>query len=105
MTPTNTSERLARLAASAKGFIYTVARKGVTGSETNMNQEIVDFIERCRDVSDLPLAVGFGVSRKSDIDFIGEHADIAVIGTAALKAWEQGKADSLRAFFNSLFGK
>lgn len=103
MTPTNTNERLARLAAAAKGFIYTVARKGVTGSETDMNQEVVEFIKRCRQTTDLPLAVGFGVSSKADIDFIGEHADIAVIGTAALKAWEQGKAQALTQFFDNLF--
>lgn len=102
MTPTNTKERLAQLASAAKGFVYTVARKGVTGSQTEMNQEVVDFIESCREVTELPLAVGFGVSTKADIDFIGQHADIAVIGTAALKAWEQGKAAGLKAFFKQL---
>lgn len=103
MTPTNSDQRLAQLAGCAKGFIYTVARKGVTGSNTDMNQEVADFIARCRTFTNLPLAVGFGVSRAQDIEFIGKHADIAVIGTAALKAWEENQDQGLRDFFAQLF--
>ena len=102
MTPTNTDQRLAQLAAAADGFIYTVARKGVTGSSTSMNEAVSDFITRCREHTQLPLAVGFGVSRKEDIDFIGQHADIAVIGTAALTAWQASGEEGLRVFFKQL---
>jgi tryptophan synthase alpha chain len=102
MTPTNTDARLKQLASCADGFIYTVARKGVTGSDTNMNTEVSDFIERCRTFTDLPLAVGFGVSKSDDVKFIGQHADIAVIGTAALKAWEAGAEQGLHDFFSQL---
>lgn len=102
MTPTNSDARLAELANCADGFIYTVARKGVTGTNTSMNQEVSDFIDRCRQFTDLPLAVGFGVSKAEDVSFIGQHADIAVIGTAALKAWEQGQEQGLREFFSQL---
>jgi tryptophan synthase alpha chain len=102
MTPTNSDERLAHLAKNADGFIYAVARKGVTGSNTTMDQEVAGFIARCKQATDLPIAVGFGVSTSADIHFIGEHAEIAVIGAAALKAWESGKAPELRAFFAQL---
>jgi len=102
MTPTNSDERLKVLASAADGFIYTVARKGVTGTSTEMNKDVADFIARCRQITDLPLAVGFGVSNKSDIAFIEQHADIAVIGTAALKAWEKDTQSGLRAFFTQL---
>lgn len=102
MTPTNSDERLARLAESADGFIYTVARKGVTGSDTNMSQEVSNFIKRCRQHTQLPLAVGFGVNKAEDISFIGQYADIAVIGTAALKAWEADGEQGLNGFFSQL---
>ena len=102
MTPTNSDQRLKQLAQSADGFIYVVARKGVTGSNTNMNQEVADFILRCRQYTDLPLAIGFGVSSKQDIDFISQHAEIAVIGTAALKAWENNQQEGLTDFFEQL---
>lgn len=103
MTPTNKDDRLQELAAVADGFIYTVARKGVTGASTDMNREVAGFLERCKQVTSLPLAVGFGVSQKADIDFIADHADIAVIGTAALKAWENNGAEGLSTFFEQLF--
>lgn len=102
MTPTNTDQRLSELAKAAEGFVYTVARKGVTGSQTDMDAEVSNFIDRCRNVTNLPLAVGFGVSEKKDIDFITKHADIAVIGTAALRAWEQGREKALTAFFQQV---
>ena len=102
MTPTNTDARLEQLASCSDGFIYTVARKGVTGSNTDMNTEVSEFIQRCKTFTDLPLAVGFGVSKPDDIKFISQHADIAVIGTAALKAWEAGDEQGLRNFFKQL---
>ncbi|MFT4634919.1 MAG: tryptophan synthase alpha chain [Arenicella sp.] len=102
MTPTNTDARLKQLANCADGFIYTVARKGVTGTDTSMNTDVSEFIQRCRKFTDLPLAVGFGVSTSDDIKFIGEHADIAVIGTAALKAWESNGEQGLCDFFTQL---
>ncbi len=105
MTPTNTDQRLKQLADCADGFIYTVARKGVTGSDTDMNTEVSEFIQRCRSFTDLPLAVGFGVSTADDIRFIGQHADIAVIGTAALKAWESNHEQGLYDFFAQLLGQ
>ena len=102
MTPTNSDERLAQLAAAAEGFVYVVARKGVTGSKTQMSNTVSEFLDRCRQFTDLPLGVGFGVSAKEDIDFIGAHGDIAIIGTAALKAWEEGGETALRDFFEQL---
>lgn len=104
MTPTSSNKRLGELAACADGFIYAVARKGVTGSSTEMSQSVADFIQRCRTHTDLPVAVGFGVSNKSDIEFIEQHADIAVIGTAALKAWETDGAKGLTDFLQTLLG-
>lgn len=102
MAPTNTDERLAKLGAAAHGLVYCVARKGVTGSKTDMNQEVVTFLDRCRRATDVALGVGFGVSTKEDIDFIGKHGDIAIIGTAALKAWETGRESALNAFFDAM---
>ena len=104
MTPTNSEARLKQLATAARGFIYCVARKGVTGSQTEMNNEVAEFIKQCRRHTDLPLAIGFGVSTHEDVAFIGEHAEIAVIGTAALKVWEAGGAAALQTFFSDLTG-
>lgn len=102
MTPTNTEQRLQQLGKAARGFVYAVARKGVTGGKTDMTAETIEFLARCRAATDLPIGVGFGVSTRQDISFIGEHGDIAIIGTAALKAWEEGGEEALKAFFSQL---
>jgi tryptophan synthase alpha chain len=81
---------------------YCVARRGVTGASTQMDDEVSTFLSRCRAATSLPLAVGFGVSTAEDLRFIGENAEIAIIGTAALRAWEQGGESALSAFFDGL---
>jgi len=81
-----------------------VARKGVTGGQTEMGDDLKAFIAHCRQHTNLPIAVGFGVSQKADLDFLRGKADIAIIGTAALKAWESGGEDGLRTFFSGLLG-
>ena len=102
MTPTSSNSRLQQIAEVADGFVYAVARKGVTGNQTEMNTDVAEFIARCRSATDLPLAVGFGVSSREDVDFIGSHADIAIIGTAALRAWESGGETALNDFFSAI---
>jgi len=102
MTPTSTERRLAKLGAAARGFVYAVARKGVTGQHTDMSGELTAFIDRCRRYTSVPIGVGFGVSAREDIEFLRGKADMAIIGTAALKAWEQGGEAQLRQFFASL---
>lgn len=102
MTPTNTDERLQKLAAAADGFTYVVARRGVTGGKTDMDKEVGDFLDKCRELSPVPIGVGFGVAAKEDLEFLAKHADMGIIGTAALKAWEEGEEKALRAFFASL---
>ncbi len=102
MTPTTPTERLHKIAKTAKGLIYVVARKGVTGTKTQMSDELSTFLNRCREATDLPLAVGFGVSSKEDTDFLKGKADMAIVGTASLKAWEQGGELSLDDFLKNL---
>jgi tryptophan synthase alpha chain len=102
MTPTSTDKRLQRLGQAARGMVYAVARKGVTGSKTDMGRELDEFLARCRRYTSLPIGVGFGVASKEDIDFLRGRADMAIIGTAALKAWEEGGEGRLRTFFAGL---
>jgi tryptophan synthase alpha chain len=102
MTPTSSDKRLAQLGAASRGMVYAVARKGVTGSKTNMGDDVIALIERCRQHTDVPIGVGFGISSKQDMDFLRGHADMAIIGTAALKIWEQSGAEGLRAFFKEM---
>ena len=102
MTPTSSDKRLAQLGSVSRGMVYVVARKGVTGSKTNMGDDVLALIERCRQHTDVPMGVGFGISSKSDLDFLRGSADIAIVGTAALKTWQHSGAAGLRKFFAEL---
>lgn len=102
MTPTTRPERLAALGRAARGMVYAVARRGVTGAKTEMGAELDRFLARCRAVTSLPIGVGFGVAAREDLDFLRGRADLAIIGTAALAAWEEGGAEGLERFFASL---
>jgi tryptophan synthase alpha chain len=102
MTPTSSDKRLAQLGAASRGMVYAVARKGVTGSKTDMGDDVLALIDRCRQHTDVPIGVGFGISSKADMDFLKGSADLAIVGTAALKIWEQSGAEGLRGFFAEL---
>jgi len=101
-SPTTPDERMQNLASLARGFIYCIARKGVTGTNTSFTQELAQYLARCRNATDLPFAVGFGVKEKKDIDFLKEKADIAVIGTEVIKSIEAKGVISVRDFIRNL---
>ena len=102
MTPTNTPQRLNKIAKYSQGFIYVVARQGVTGYKTTLGEQTISFISQCRKETSLPLAVGFGISSKKDLDFLKDHADIAIIGSAILRTWEKEGAQGLTQFLQNL---
>ena len=102
MTPTSSEKRLAQLGAASRGMVYVVARRGVTGSKTNMGDDVTSLIARCRQHTDVPIGVGFGISSKADLDALRGSADLAIIGTAALKTWEASGATGLKTFFKDL---
>lgn len=91
-TPTNTPERIEKIVAQGRGFIYCVARKGVTGTRTVLDQATYEFIQLCRKATTLPLALGFGLTRGEDLDDLHGKVEIAIVGTALLKSWENGGA-------------
>ena len=68
----------------------------------DFGDDVADLVARCRRHTDLPLGVGFGISDRSDMDYLRGHADLAIVGTAALRAWEQGGAEQLSEFFSEL---
>jgi tryptophan synthase alpha chain len=84
-TPTSTDERMREVAALAKGFIYCVARRGVTGKQTTFDDSLGTYLARCKEASTVPLAVGFGISSREDVAMLQGKADMAVIGTATIK--------------------
>jgi tryptophan synthase alpha chain len=95
VAPTTSDERLARIAQEAGGFIYAVSRVGVTGTRSEMTHEAETLVQRVRTVSDLPVAVGFGVSTPEQVREVWRFADAAVVGSAIVQEIERlaGTAD------------
>lgn len=101
-SPTTPTKRMEYIASFAKGFIYCVARKGVTGAKTTFSEDIHSYLARCRQATNLPLALGFGVKDKSDIDFLTGKVDIAVIGTQTIRLVEDESIESVGPFIRGL---
>lgn len=89
VAPTSTDERLRMIAERASGFIYAVSRAGVTGAREEVSAEAEKLVKRVRLVSDLPVAVGFGVSKPEHVRDVWRYADAAVVGSAIVEVIEK----------------
>lgn len=100
--PTTSDDRMGLIAEEAQGFVYCVARKGVTGQQTAFSQQLEGYLDRCRQATDLPLALGFGVKDRADIDFLTGKVDIAVIGSQTIRLVDQQGVDAVSDFIQGL---
>ncbi len=101
-TPTSTDERMQQVAAFGEGFVYVVARRGVTGEHTEMDKGLIDYLARCRAATELPLAVGFGIASRDDVAMLEGNADMAVIGTATIRLVDEKGAGAVGGFIAGL---
>ena len=94
--PTSTDERLERIAQASTGFVYAVSRTGVTGARAELPQDARELVTRLKRYTQLPVAVGFGISTAQQFAAVGEYADAGVVGSAIVQVIEragpQGKA-------------
>jgi tryptophan synthase alpha chain len=101
-SPHTDDERMQQLAEAGDGFIYCVARTGVTGQQTRFSENLTTYLDRCRRATDLPLAVGFGVKNREDIRFLTGKADIAVIGSETIRLVDRHGPEAVGDFIRSL---
>src|SRR5438094_265602 len=86
--PTSTDDRLAKIAACSSGFLYLISRTGVTGAKDALPDDLPALLRRSRAVTQLPIAVGFGISLPGHVSVLGGLADAAVIGSALVSEIE-----------------
>lgn len=89
VAPTSSDERLQMIAGRASGFIYAVSRAGVTGTRSETSNEAELLVKRLRKFSDLPVAVGFGISTAAQVAEVFRYADAAVVGSAIVAEIEK----------------
>jgi tryptophan synthase alpha chain len=94
VAPTTSDKRLAHIAQQAHGFIYAISRAGVTGERDKMTRDAEALVRRVRSVSDLPVAVGFGISSAEHVRDVWRFADAAVVGSAIVSEIERLTGES-----------
>ena len=98
--PTSTDERLEKIAACCSGFLYLISRTGVTGAKDVLPEDLPALIRRVRHGTQLPIAVGFGISQPGHVSVLGGLADAAVVGSALVAEVE--RASSISAAVTAL---
>jgi tryptophan synthase alpha chain len=101
-SPRTPPERMQLLASHAQGFVYCVARKGVTGASTEFADDLAGYLRRCRAATRLPLALGFGVKSPEDITFLTGKVDLAVVGSETLRVIERAGIVAVEPFLRGL---
>jgi tryptophan synthase alpha chain len=92
--PTSPDERLEAIAAHSKGFVYAISRVGITGKQQSMTNDAASLVARIRRWSELPVAVGFGISNAEHVAQVAEFADAAVIGSAIVELIERSTPEA-----------
>ncbi len=98
--PTSPDARLKNIAKASAGFVYAVARTGITGARSEFPPEAKELVARIRRHTKLPVAVGFGISTPAQFVNVGKFADAVVVGSAIVEAIERnagGEADAVAA--------
>jgi tryptophan synthase alpha chain len=86
--PTSTDERLKKISDCSSGFLYLISRTGVTGAKDELPDDLPSLVRRARGVTQLPIAVGFGISLPGHVSVLGGLADAAVLGSALVSEIE-----------------
>jgi tryptophan synthase alpha chain len=105
--PTSPDERLQRISAASRGFVYAVSRTGVTGQRQQLADDARKLVKRLRRVTKLPIALGFGISHAGQFAEVGEFADAVVVGSAIVETIERNRgreAEAVGEFVRGLTG-
>jgi tryptophan synthase alpha chain len=92
--PTSTERRLRLVAQYSTGFVYLVSRTGVTGERESLSDSVAPLIRAVRAVTDLPLAVGFGISRPEHVAELGAQVEAVVVGSAIVRLIERNAGNA-----------
>ena len=104
VAPTTTPERIAAIGADARGFVYTVSLTGTTGERAELPEGLAETVERVRGSTDVPVAVGFGISTPAQARAVAHVADGVIVGSRIVRAAGEGGADAVGSVVRELAG-
>ena len=90
--PTSDDERLRKISACSSGFLYLISRTGVTGAKDSLPDDLPGLLRRVHEFTELPVAVGFGISLPGHVSVLGGLADAAVVGSALVSEIEKASS-------------
>lgn len=106
LAPTSSDDRIQSACAQARGFIYCVSVTGVTGRRSEISNQAEQLVAKVRNYTDLPVALGFGISKPEHVKSIGRFSDAAIVGSALMDlldtAPKNEKVDKVAAFIRDL---
>ncbi len=102
ISPSSGQQRLKINAGYAKGFIYCVSHFGVTGSGVKVDRSLMDYISKVKKTVGLPVAVGFGIEKREQVEELRDIADIAVVGSAIIRNYDKGGLKMVESFIKQL---
>jgi tryptophan synthase alpha chain len=91
VTPVTTPERLRRVVAASTGFVYAVTMTGVTGKSVAVPTEVMQYLDRVRAQSPVPVCAGFGIRSREQVQALREHVDGVIVGSALVEVLERGE--------------
>ena len=102
LSPASTEERIKLNAKVGTGFVYCTARQGITGAEKGFDSSVIKYLKTVRKHFNVPIALGFGISKKEHVNQMEGLADMAVVGSAILDIINSNERSSLSARDNYL---
>jgi tryptophan synthase alpha chain len=102
VAPTSTPERIAEIGADARGFVYTVSLTGTTGERDEIAPDLAATVERVRESTEVPVAVGFGISTGEQARTVADIADGVIVGSRVVRAAGEGGASAVASLIAEL---
>ncbi|MBI3366275.1 tryptophan synthase subunit alpha [Candidatus Roizmanbacteria bacterium] len=96
VSPVSTDNRLKKNAKIARGFVYATSHQGITGAKDQLNPNFASYLKKLRNYFPIPIAVGFGISKKEHIQMLAPYADIAVVGSTIIDIISNSKKEDIK---------
>ncbi len=94
VTPATPDQRLEKLCAASRGFVYAVTITGITGGDAGLPDSLANYLDKVSGMSALPVCAGFGIRSAADVANVGRHAAGAIVGSALVEVLEKGDSPS-----------